>query len=195
MVWVLVVVVVVLLVIVGLLVARERRSRQLKEGFGPEYDRVVTERGDQHAAERELLERRRRHAQFEIRTLEPAARDAYLQRWLGTQRRFVDEPVVAVAEAEVLVGQVMRDRGYPVDDDFEQRAADVSVEHPGLVDSYRAAQAISVRAKNGQASTEDLRQSMVHFRALFDDLLAPEDGAPTDEGAQGDISHETTARR
>jgi hypothetical protein len=195
-VWVLVGVVVVLLVVVGLLVARQQRSRQLKEGFGPEYDRVVEERGDQRAGERELLERRRRHEQFEIRALDTSARAAYLERWLRTQRRFVDEPAVAVAEADVLVGHVMRDRGYPVGDDFEQRAADVSVEHPAVVENYRAAQAISERAKDGQASTEELRQSMVHFRALFDDLLDEEDGSRgNDDAGRGDISRDTTARR
>ncbi len=196
MVWVLVGIVVVLLVVVGLLVARLQRSRQLKEGFGPEYDRVVAERGDQRAGERELLERRRRHDQFQIRALEPSAREAYLQRWLRTQRRFVDEPVVAVAEADVLVGQVMGERGYPVGDDFEQRAADVSVEHPAVVENYRAAQAISERAKDGQASTEELRQSMVHFRALFDDLLDGKDGSSgNDDASRGDTSRDTTARR
>lgn len=194
MIWVLVAVIVVLLVVVGLLVARQQRSRQLKQGFGPEYDRVVEERGDQRSGERELLQRRQRHEQFEIRSLEPAIRQDYLQRWEATQRHFVDEPGGAVDEADVLVQQVMHDRGYPVESDFEQRAADISVEHPVVVDNYRAAHAISIRARSGQASTEQLRQSMVHFRALFDDLLTPADPSPPANGDQSDHSHETTTK-
>ena len=103
----------------------------------------------------------------------PAARDRYQDRWSDTQRDFVDQPAAAVERADVLVREVMHDRGYPVEDDFEQRAADISVEHPQLVEDYRAAHGISVRARSGRASTEDLRTSMVHFRALFEDLLAP----------------------
>lgn len=195
LVWVLVAVVVVLLVVVGVLAGPQLRSRRLKKGFGPEYDRVVAERGDQGAGERELLERRQRHEQLEIRPLEPSAREKYLQEWGTTQRRFVDEPAVAVEEASVLVTQVMRDRGYPVDDDFQQRAADVSVEHPGVVDNYRAAHAISGRASRGQASTEELRQALVHFRALFDDLLAPEDPARAADSPRANIPGATTRRR
>lgn len=195
MIWVLVAVVVVLIALAGVLYIRQQRSRRLKGGFGPEYDRVVAERGGQRSAERELRERQRRHEQFDIRSLEPSAREAYVQRWLETQRHFVDEPVMAVAEADVLVREVMRDRGYPVDDDFEQRAADISVDHPVVVENYRAAQAISERAKNGQATTEELRQSMVHFRTLFDDLLAPEADSRASGGTQGEISREKTARR
>ena len=186
MTWVLVAVVVVLLVIIGVLVARQQRSRKLKDDFGPEYNRVVSQRGDQRSAERELAGRRRRVDQFEIRPLAPATRERYLERWKSAQRFFVDEPSAAVGEAHELVQQVMHDRGYPVDEDFEQRAADISVEHPNVVENYRAAQAISVRAHNGQASTEQLRQSMVHFRELFDDLLAPGDTARLDEGNEGD---------
>ena len=200
MIWVLVAVVAVLLVVVGVLLARQQRSRQLKAGFGPEYDRVVAERGDQRAGEKELLERRQRHEQFQIRPLDPSAREEYLQRWGTTQRRFVDEPAGAVGEANVLVSEVMHDRGYPVEDKFERMAADVSVEHPVVVENYRAAHAISVRSSNGQTSTEDLRQAMVHYRALFDDLLAPEELAPedasrADDGPRSDNSHETTERR
>ena len=200
-VWVLVGIVVVLLIVVGLLFARHQRSRQLKEAFGPEYHRAVAERGDERAAEKELLERRQRHKQFEIRTLAPEARGAYLDRWLKTQRRFVDEPVAAVGEADVLVRQVMSDRGYPVDEDFERRAADLSVEHPVVVENYRAAQAISARAPNGRATTEELRQSMVHFRALFDELLGAEYRGRENEVGRGNdpgreaISGETTTRQ
>ena len=175
MIWVLVGVVVVLLVVVGWLVARDRRSRRLKADFGPEYEREVSRQGNQRAAERELSERRDRHDSFEIRPLTAENQDDYARRWQITQRRFVDEPVAAVAEADALVRDVMRDRGYPVDNDFDQRAADISVEHPVVVENYRAAVGISARAVRGEASTEDLRQSMVHFRALFEDLLGTSD--------------------
>ncbi len=195
MLWVLVGVVVVLLVIVAVLLVREQRSRRLRKGFGPEYKRVVAQHGDQRAAEQELIERRERLDEFQIRPLEPTARDNYLQRWEATQRRFVDQPVEAVGEAHVLVQQVMHDRGYPVDEDFDQRAADISVEHPDVVENYRAAHAISVRAHNGQASTEQLRQSMVHFRALFDDLLAPTDRSQARDHDRSVTSSATTKGR
>jgi hypothetical protein len=203
MIWVLLVVVVVLLVIVGVLVARQQRSRRLKDEFGPEYGRVVAERGDQRTAEKELADRRQRVDKFEIRPLDPAAREHYSEQWGAAQRYFVDEPVGAVAQAHELVEQVMHDRGYPVDEDFEQRTADISVEHPVVVENYRAAQEISIRAHNGQANTEQLRRAMVHFRALFDDLLAPDDArqaddAPADERARdngaGAVPQQTTSR-
>ncbi len=196
MVWVLVAVVLVLLGVIGALLVRQQRSRHLQEGFGPEYDRVVAERGDQRAGEKELLERRKRHDDFEIRPLDPSVRDEYLARWETTQRRFVDHPTAAVGQASVLVRQVMRDRGYPLDGDFEQLAADVSVEHPGVVENYRAAHAISARASDGQASTEELRQSMVHFRALFDDLLADQESEfeGTAPAPRGESPHESTTR-
>lgn len=195
MVWILVAVVIVLLLVIAALVARHQRARKLREDFGPEYDRVVAEQGDQRAGESELLARRKRHDRFEIRTLEPSARDAYRERWEATQRRFVDQPEAAVGQANVLVRQVMQDRGYPVDGEFEQLAADVSVEHPVMVQNYRAAHAISVRAGNGQASTEDLRQSLVHFRALFGELLADEDSGSAKRADRGETTKQTKARR
>ena len=204
MTWVLLVIVVVLLVIIGVLVARQQRSRRLKDEFGPEYGRVVAERGDQRTAEKELAGRRERVDKFEIRPLEPAARERYLEQWGAAQRYFVDEPVAAVAQAHELVQGVMKDRGYPVDQDFEQRSADISVEHPVVVENYRAAHEISAHARNGQASTEQLRQAMVHFRALFDDLLAPGDAGHSDHAAAsertrddvgvGAVSQHTTPR-
>jgi hypothetical protein len=184
MIWVVVALVVLLLVIIGALVARQQRSRRLKAEFGPEYGRVVAERGDQRAAEQELADRRQRVGTFEIQALDPAARERYLEQWAAAQRAFVDEPAGAVGQAHELVQRVMHDRGYPVDEDFEQRTADISVEHPAVVENYRAAHGISVHARNGQASTEQLRQAMVHYRALFDDLLAPGDaGRPDDASA------------
>ena len=190
MTWVLLAIVVVLLVIIGVLVARQQRSRRLKDEFGPEYGRVVEERGDQRTAEKELADRRQRVDQFEIRPLEPAARERYLEQWAAAQRYFVDEPVNAVGQAHELVQGVMNDRGYPVDEDFEQRSADISVEHPVVVENYRAALEISARARNGQASTEQLRQAMVHFRALFDDLLAPGDAGQTNHVSATEHTHD-----
>jgi hypothetical protein len=181
MIWVLVPVIVVPLAVVGLLLVRQRRSRQLKQDFGPEYRRTVAEHGDQRAAEKELTDRRRRVEKFEIRPLDSASRERYSERWSATQRHFVDEPAAAVDDAHTLVQEVMHDRGYPAEEDFEQRAADVSVEHPNVVENYRAAHQISLQARNGGVSTEQLRQSMVHFRALFDDLLSRDDEQQTSE--------------
>jgi predicted nucleic acid-binding protein len=177
LIWVLVAIIVVLLCVVGFLAARQRRSAQLREGFGPEYDRVVQERGDQREAEAELRERRDRRREYDIRPLEESAREHYAERWEDTQRRFVDQPASAVAEADGLIGEVMRERGYPVED-FDQRAADLSVDHPEVVEHYRAAHALSVANGDQNASTEDLREAMVHYRALFADLL--DDSARTE---------------
>src|SRR6185503_12229090 len=139
MVIVIVAIVLIALIVGALILARQRRSQQLQEGFGPEYERTVQERGgDRREAEAELRERRQRRDQFEIRELEPAARDRYADRWRSAQRRFVDQPGPAVGEADALVMEVMRDRGYPVADEFDQRAADISVDHPEVVEHYRA---------------------------------------------------------
>ena len=192
MVIVIVAVVLIALVVGALVLARQRRSQQLQEGFGPEYERTVSERGDRKQAEAELLERRKRHDRFEIRELDAAARDRYADRWRSAQRRFVDQPGPAVGEADALVMEVMRDRGYPVADEFEQRAADVSVDHPEVVEHYRAAHEISGRATTGEASTEDLRQAMVHFRGLFVELLG--DAAETGDRADRDAEAPRTTR-
>jgi hypothetical protein len=164
--WLLVAVIVVLLCVVGVLLYRQRRSAQLRDRFGGEYDRVVEERGPR-AGEAELRERFDRRRSYDIRPLEPAARDRYAERWRATQARFVDQPATALDEADTLVAEVMRERGYPVDD-FERQAEDVSVDHPHVVEHYRKAHTIQ-SARDG--STEDLRQGLVHYRALFDELL------------------------
>ena len=177
MIWLLVVVIVVLLAAVGVLAYRQRRSAQLREGFGPEYDRVVQERGDQGKAEAELRERQQRRRGYEIRPLDPEAQARFAGRWQQTQARFVDQPASALSEAQVLVDEVMRERGYPVDD-FEQQAGDVSVDHPGVVEHYRRAHAIQAQ---DDASTEDLRQGLVHYRALFAELLEPVQEHPSRE--------------
>jgi len=191
MTWILVAVLVVLVVVLAALLMRSRRSQRLQEDFGPEYHRAIEERGDRREAEAELAERRERRAQLDIRPLEPGARDRYAERWQAAQRRFVDEPAQAVGEADALVSAVMSERGYPVSDEFDQRAADISVDHPVVVEHYRAAHAISLRATAGDAGTEDLRQAMVHFRALFDELLGREERTDREQRTYRD-EHEPT---
>src|SRR4029453_7638965 len=165
-----IIVVIVLLALLAFFAGRQRRSRRLQENFGPEYDRTVEEPGDRRAAEAELLERTERRQSFDIVALEPEARARYLEAWRNTQAQFVDQPAEAPRAADRLITSVMRDRGYPVDD-FEQRAADISVDHPQVVDDYRAAHAIAARNDRSEASTEDLRQALVHYRSLFEELL------------------------
>jgi hypothetical protein len=154
---------------------RTRRTRSLQDRFGREYDRTVEKSGGRRQAEQELSEREKRHEELDLRPLSPRARDRYLNDWEATQARFVDDPSGAVSEADELVQRVMRDRGYPVED-FEQRAADISVEHPDLVEKYRTAHGIARSNARGEASTEDLRQSVRHYRALFVELLGSGDG-------------------
>jgi hypothetical protein len=163
-------VVIALLALLAFFAGRQRRSRRLQDTFGPEYDRAVEQAGDRRAAEAELQERTERRESFDIVPLEPETRARYLEAWRNTQARFVDEPAEATREADRLITSVMRDRGYPVDD-FEQRAADISVDHPQVVDDYRAAHAIAARNARSEATTEDLRQALVHYRSLFEELL------------------------
>jgi hypothetical protein len=171
--WVWIVIAVAAVVVVALVLwsaLRARRTRTLKEGFGPEYDRTVADAPSRREAEADLTERQKRREELDIRPLDPDARDRYVEEWQATQARFVDDPGGAIAEADVLIQRVMRERGYPVED-FDQRAADVSVDHPEVVNNYRAAHGISVAHAREKASTEDLRQAMVHYRSLFDELL------------------------
>ena len=151
--------------------ARRRRSRQLQEGFGPEYDRVVEESGDRREAERELLDRKERIEELDVRPLPEELRTRYAEEWRLVQARFVDEPVSAVHEADALVQRVMADRGYPVADDFERRAADMSVDHPDVVENFREGHRLVAENRDGDGDTEALRRAMVHFRSLFDELL------------------------
>lgn len=151
-----------------------RRSRQLKTHFGPEYDRMVERTGDRQVAEAELHQREQRVRTFDITPLHEHERVAYGDRWRLVQSRFVDEPEQAVAEADGLIKEVMHTRGYPVEH-FEQQAADLSVDHPKVVENYRAAHEIALLSERREASTEDLRQAMVHFRALFADLVGSSD--------------------
>jgi hypothetical protein len=162
--------VVALILLVLFLAARKRRSDALRSRFGGEYDQAVQRYGTRSKAERELAERERRFQKADIRPLSDTDRSRYLEVWQMAQARFVDSPAVAVAEADRLIEEVMRLRGYPVGD-TTQRMADVAIGHPHLADHYRRASDYAHRSRGGQASTEDLRQAFVHYRALFDELL------------------------
>ena len=172
--WVLIgigVIVLVAVVAVGLASRRRRmRTESLQERFGPEYERTVAAHEGKGEAEAELEQRVERRRRLDVKPLAPPERDRYAAAWRDVQARFVDAPQAAVSEADALIADVMRDRGYPVDD-FEQRASDVSVDHPLVVENYRSAHKIAVRSDANEASTEDLRRAMQHYRALFDELL------------------------
>jgi hypothetical protein len=175
-----IVVIVVVVIIVAALIAvasLAARRRRLQQRFGPEYDRAVEGSDSRLKAEAELAEREKRVKGFEIRPLDPAARDSYLAQWTTIQQQFVDSPGEAVAAAQALITRVMADEGYPTDDPG-QMTADLSVDHAETLGHYRTAQDISGRVADGSASTEDLRQAMVHYRALFQSLLG--DGVSDD---------------
>ena len=154
------------------------RRRRLQSQFGPEYQRVAQENGSKWRADSELAARRQHRQKLDIRPLAPEQRDRYATGWQQIQARFVDQPYPAVAEADRLVGTVMRERGYPTEN-FEQHAADVSVDYPKLVGNYREAHAVATRQKS--ANTEELRTAMLHYRALFQELLGEQ---PDGERAQ-----------
>jgi hypothetical protein len=149
---------------------RKRRTEKLRAQFGAEYDRAVKEDGGRRHAEAGLKERTARVDSLNIRPLTAGDRARFVESWSRIQARFVDGPGGAVTEADQLLRDVMSTRGYPVSD-FEQRAADISVDHPLVMENYRTAHAIAVRQTQGQANTEDLRQAMIHYRTLFDELV------------------------
>jgi hypothetical protein len=174
-----IVVVVAVLAIGGWLVmSRRRRTERLTRDYGPEYRATLEATGDRGTAERELEARRERVRALNLRPLTRDEQSAYAEEWRSAQARFVDDPSEAISAADLLVQEVMRDRGYPVAD-FEQRAADVSVDHPHVVSEYRAAHAIAERNATVGVDTEQLRMALVHYRALFSDLLETQ----TDEAA------------
>jgi hypothetical protein len=176
--WVLIAVgaVVALAVVVWQALAR-RRTGRLRSRFGPEYERTLEATENRRTAEAELQAREERRSQFELRSLPAAARERYLERWQVVQAQFVDDPDGAVASADSLIQTVMSDCGYPVED-FEQRAADISVDHPQVVENYRRGHRLAQAAVNGNGSTEDLRQAMRHYRALFEELVEPDADEP-----------------
>jgi hypothetical protein len=162
--------VIAVIVAAAVMIMRRRKSEQLKQQFGTEYDRAVQEQGDPRRAETVLEERAKRVEAFSLRLLSPADREAYAIEWSAVQRRFVDDPAAAVGSADRLVARVMTDRGYPMTN-FAQRAEDISVSYPAVVQNYRAAHDIHLKNEEGTATTEELRRAMVHYRSLFDELL------------------------
>lgn len=170
LIWILAAIAVIVIAAVVWYETRRRHSEQLRTRFGPEYDRTVHTVGDVKQAEASLEARAKRVEALHIRPLSADESVRYGAAWRRVQERFVDDPHGAVTEADRLVGEVMHARGYPLGD-FERRVEDISVDHPGVVMNYRAARDIAEAHARGEASTEDLRQAMVHYRALFDDLL------------------------
>jgi FtsZ-interacting cell division protein ZipA len=185
-------IIVVLIIVAAVLVgmAAANRRRRLRERFGPEYDRAVSEHSSRREAEAELAEREKHVRELDIRPLSPAARSQYMSEWTAVQEQFVDAPQAAVTGAQTLVSAVMEDRGYPTQP-YDQTVADLSVEHASTLDHFRAAHDISQKAASGAASTEDLRQAMIHYRALFAELL----GEPAARlGAAAGGEHVTTTQ-
>ena len=191
--WILIAAVAVL-VVAGVIVAATRasgrkRTERLKQHFGTEYERTVSEAGDQHAAEKELTTRERKRDKLDIVALSPSALSEFADRWRKVQTAFVDDPASAVGTADRLVTEVMHERGYPVDD-FDQRAADISVDHPQIVENYRAAHGIHLSQQKGDVGTEQQRKAFVHYRVLFEKLLDTENDLDTDDN---DTAQEASA--
>lgn len=166
------IIVAVIVIIIGVVVfyLQRRRSEKLRQHFGPEYDRALAEGKDRRRAEADLEQRAERVKKFHLRPLAAEDKARFTEQWDRVQAHFVDAPAGAVAEADQLLGDIMATCGYPVGD-FEQRAADISVDHPVVTQNYRAAHDIAIRQAKGQASTEDLRRAMIHYRALFEELV------------------------
>ena len=183
----------VLLIIAGIAIAvhqRRRKSESLRLRFGSEYETVLREQGVRSRAEARLIERVRRVERYQLRDLAPAERERFLAQWDAVQSRFIDHPRGAVTEADELVNAVMLARGFPAAE-FDQRVADVSVHHARAVESYRSANAIALRAGRNEATTEELRTAMIHYRSLFDELLQ----APSSAAIQAELPAETPLRR
>lgn len=168
-----VVAVLVVLGVFGMIWSRRQRSQRLQERFGSEYDHMIDRVKDETQAERELEERIARVEALSIRPLSATEVNQYALEWQETQREFVDEPLISLQKADQLIQKVMKAKGYPVQD-FEQRAADLSVDYPELVRDYRGMHRIAVKKVKDQVSTEDMRQAMVHARALFESLIKHE---------------------
>jgi hypothetical protein len=166
-----IIVLAVLVVALGaMLFMQKQRSGQLRSRFGREYERALEETGDKRKAEAELKQREKRVKKLDVRPLDAADRERFTSDWRRVQAEFVDDPMGAMTHADVLLQDVMRTRGYPVEN-FEQVAADLSVDHPTVVQNYRSGHDIAVRHRRGEAGTEDLRQAMIHYRELFDELV------------------------
>ena len=181
--WIIVALIVVAAVAIALVVSRKRRSAALRDQFGPEYERAVSQADNPRAAEAELRTRAKQREQLDVTPLPPGAREHYTQQWEAAQQKFVDDPVTSLSVADRLVTSVMHDRGYIVDD-FETRADLISVDHPNVVENFRVAHGIQERSATAQASTEDLRTALLRYRSLFDELIRDE-AAPMPAGPNG----------
>jgi hypothetical protein len=182
---VVIVVLVLALAAAGVMLFQRRRTERLQEHYGPEYERSLNQAGNRREAEARLTEREKRHRELDIRDLDPDERDRFATSWEGIQREFVDDPKRAVHDADVLVLEIMRTRGYPVGDDgddFERRAEDISVEHPEVVQRYREAHAVRDATRSGDVDTEQQRSAVTSYRSLIDALL------------HGDSQHHTTSK-
>ena len=172
-VWIVIVAAVVVVVaLVALSMRAKRRTKELQGRFGPEYERTLESAENKRVAEADLASRQERREKLDVRPLTAAARERYLAQWQSAQAQFVDSPGAAVAAADQLIQSAMAERGYPVDD-FDTRAADISVDHPQVVENYREAHRLAQGNADGNGSTEDLRQAMRHYRALFEELVEP----------------------
>ena len=194
--WVWVVIVIVVVVVVALVAvgARKRRTAMLRGHFGPEYDRAVENSEDQRAAEANLRAREKQRAQFDLQPLPEATRLSFASEWRDLQERFVDQPAQATGAADTLITRVMEARGYPMKD-FDAQAELVSVDHPDTVENYRFAHAVQQRAETQQASTEDLREALLRYRSLFDELLRPEgNGAAGVDGQAQPANYDSRQR-
>jgi hypothetical protein len=179
---VILVIVVVVIVLIGVFATMAMRRRSLRERFGPEYDRAVSEHDSRQAAERELRARERRHAELDLRPLSEESRARYAASWEEIQARFVDAPNEAVGEADELVTRLIAERGYPTEN-FDEQLAQLSVEHARTLTHYRDAHEINLANERGEAGTEQLRRALVHYRALFSDLLGESpDGRHSEPG-------------
>lgn len=168
--------------------SRNSRTAALKDRFGPEYERTVEEVGDERKAEAALTTREKRVASYTVKPLPTDMRTHFIDTWRQVQAQFVDDPKYAVTRADDLLGEVMRARGYPTTD-FDHRAEDLSVDHPDVVQNYRKAHDIALRHSRGEASTEDLRTAMIHYRTLFDDLVNEPEQKPSSVRSRKEKSH------
>lgn len=200
--WALIVIVLVVVAVAALVTTatmRQRRTTSLRNRFGPEYDRTLETREDQRAAESELRDRQRRRAKLDIKPLTEASRIRYAGKWRTVQEHFVDQPGEAVSMADTLLNQLMAERGYPMGD-FAAQSDLISVDHPAVVENYRVAHDIRDRMDTGQVNTEELREAMLRYRSLFDDMLRADqstaDQSPADQGTadQGTADQKDAAR-
>jgi FtsZ-interacting cell division protein ZipA len=180
LIWVIAAIVVIAVIALVVAGANKRRSTMLRDRFGPEYDRTVASSDDRRAAEAELRAREKQRAQFDITPLPEADRVRFADEWREVQEQFVEDPAQATTAADTLITRVMEARGYPMQD-FAAQAELVSVDHPDTVENYRFAHAVRQRSQTDQVSTEDLREALLRYRSLFDELLRPEGQAYTDE--------------